>query len=107
MLAETRPFDVTLAAVAPTEDPLPVIRGGGEPDTASEIKAGQIAEKPVEEMPEEVETKEDEPARKRNAKRRPRRYKRRHKWNRTSKLPVAQPRDRAPRRRWSNSKSAG
>ena len=53
--------DVTPAAVAPTEDPLPVIRGGGEPDTASEIKADRIAEKPVEEMPEEVETKEDEP----------------------------------------------
>lgn len=52
--------DVTPTAVAPTEDPLPVIRGGGEADTASEIKADQIAEKNVEEMPEEVETKENE-----------------------------------------------
>jgi periplasmic protein TonB len=53
--------DVTPGAVAPTEDPLRVIRGSGEADTASEIKADQIAEKPVEEMPEELETKEDEP----------------------------------------------
>jgi periplasmic protein TonB len=51
--------DVTPAALAPTEDPLPVIRGGSEADAVSEIKADQIAETPVEEMPDAVETKED------------------------------------------------
>lgn len=54
--------DVTPSAIAPTEDPLPVIRGGGEPDAASEIKAEEFSEKPVEEMPDAVETKDDAPA---------------------------------------------
>ncbi|WP_197077530.1 TonB family protein [Hyphomicrobium sp. 99] len=54
--------DVTPTAVAPTEDPLQVIRGGGEPDTVSEIKAAEFSETPVEEMPEAVETKDDAPA---------------------------------------------
>ncbi|MBS0267618.1 MAG: energy transducer TonB [Proteobacteria bacterium] len=54
--------DVTPSAVAPTEDPLPVIRGGGEPDAASEIKAEEFSEKPVEEMPDAIETKDDAPA---------------------------------------------
>jgi periplasmic protein TonB len=53
--------DVTPIALAKTDDPLPVIRGGGAPDAVSEIKATQIAEKQVEEMPEAVETKEDAP----------------------------------------------
>jgi periplasmic protein TonB len=53
--------DVTPTAVANADDPLPVIRGGGESDPVSEIKAEQIAEKNVEEMPEQLETKEDEP----------------------------------------------
>ncbi|MGO4685896.1 TonB family protein [Hyphomicrobium sp. 2TAF46] len=53
--------DVNPAALAPTDDPLPVVRGGGEADAANEIKADQIAEKPVVEMPDNVETKEDEP----------------------------------------------
>lgn len=54
--------DVTPTAVTPTDDPLPVIRGGGAPDAVSEIKADEISETPVEEMPEAVETKEDTPA---------------------------------------------
>ncbi|MBS0232171.1 MAG: energy transducer TonB [Proteobacteria bacterium] len=54
--------DVTPAALAPTDDPLPVIRGGGEADAVSEFKADQISETPVEEMPDAVETKEDTPA---------------------------------------------
>jgi periplasmic protein TonB len=54
--------DVTPAALAPTEDPLPVIRGGGEAGAVSEIKAEEIAEIPVEEMPDAVQTKEDSPA---------------------------------------------
>jgi protein TonB len=53
--------DVTPAAVAPTDEPLPVVHGGGEPDALSEIKADKIAAKAVEEMPAEIETKEDEP----------------------------------------------
>jgi len=51
--------DVTPSALAPTDEPLPVIRGGGEPDAASAIKAEEISAKPVEEMPEEIETKDD------------------------------------------------
>lgn len=54
--------DVTPSAIAPTEDLLPVLRGGGEPDAAREIKAEELSEKPVEEMPEEIETKDDAPA---------------------------------------------
>jgi periplasmic protein TonB len=50
---------VTPSALAPTDEPLPVLRGGGEPDAASAIKAEEISEKPVEEMPEDAETKED------------------------------------------------
>ncbi len=53
--------DVTPTATTKADDPLPVIRGGGEPDAVSEIKAEQIADKNVEEMPEQLETKEDEP----------------------------------------------
>ncbi len=53
--------DVTPTAVTRADDSLPVIRGGAEPDAVSEIKAEQIAEKNVEEMPEQLETKEDEP----------------------------------------------
>jgi protein TonB len=49
--------DVTPSALSPTDEPLPVLRGGGEPDAASAIKAEEISERPVEEMPEE--TKED------------------------------------------------
>ena len=51
--------DVTPSALAPTEEPLPVLRGGGEPDAASAIKAEEVSESPVEEAPEEIETKED------------------------------------------------
>lgn len=54
--------DVTPAALTPTDDPLPVIRGGGIEQAVSEIKAHQIAETEVTEMPEAVETKEDSPA---------------------------------------------
>lgn len=53
--------DVTPAAVVPTDEPLPVLHGGGEPDALSEIKADKIAEKAVEEMPAETVTKEDTP----------------------------------------------
>lgn len=51
--------DVTPSAIAPAEDPVQVIRGGGEPDAVSEIKAEEYSETPVEEMPEAVETKVD------------------------------------------------
>lgn len=51
--------DVTPTALASTDDPLPVIRGGGDAQAVSEIKAEQIAEVEVKEMPEAVETKED------------------------------------------------
>jgi protein TonB len=54
--------DVTPTALAQTDDPLPVIRGGGAPDTLTEVKAQKVAEQVVEEMPLEVETKEEEPA---------------------------------------------
>lgn len=54
--------DVTPAALTPTDDPLPVIRGGGTEQAVSEIRADQIAEAEVKEMPEAVETKEDSPA---------------------------------------------
>jgi len=54
--------DVTPTALAQADDPLPVIRGGGAPDTLSEVKAEKAAEQVVEEMPLEVETKEQEPA---------------------------------------------
>ncbi|HVZ05015.1 TonB family protein [Hyphomicrobium sp.] len=53
--------EVTPTALAEAEDPLPVIRGGGAPDALSEVKADQIAEKVVEDMPLELETKEYEP----------------------------------------------
>jgi periplasmic protein TonB len=53
--------DVTPTAVAKTDDPLPIIRGGGTEQAVSEIKADQIAETEVKEMPEAVETKEDAP----------------------------------------------
>lgn len=52
--------EVTPTALAQTDEPLPVVHGGGEPDALSEVKADQIAEKVVEEMPPAVETKEDE-----------------------------------------------
>ncbi len=48
--------------VPPTADPLQVIHGGGELGAVSEIKADQIAETEVKEMPDAVETKEDAPA---------------------------------------------
>ena len=50
---------MTPLAIAPTDEPLPVLRGSAEPDAASAIKAEEISEKPVEEMPEEIETKDD------------------------------------------------
>ncbi len=53
--------DVTPTAVASTDEPVPVLHGGAEPDALSEIKADKIAEKAVEEMPAEIETKEDAP----------------------------------------------
>jgi protein TonB len=53
--------DVTPAALAPTDEPLPVLHGGGEPAALSEVKAETIAEKAVEEMPVETVTKEDAP----------------------------------------------
>ncbi|MFT3731957.1 MAG: TonB family protein [Hyphomicrobium sp.] len=51
--------DVTPTALAKTDDPLPVIRGGGSEQAVSEIKAAQIAQTEVKEMPDAVETKED------------------------------------------------
>lgn len=54
--------DVTPAALTPTDDPLPVIRGGGDEQAVSEVKAEQIAETEVKQMPDAVETKEDSPA---------------------------------------------
>lgn len=54
--------DVTPTALSPTDDPLPVIRGGGAEQAVSEIKAEQIAKTEVKEMPDPVETKEDTPA---------------------------------------------
>jgi protein TonB len=54
--------DVTPTARAPTDDPLPVIRGGRAEQAVSEIKAEQIAETQVKEMPDAVETKKDTPA---------------------------------------------
>ncbi|MBS0249921.1 MAG: TonB family protein [Proteobacteria bacterium] len=54
--------DVTPAVLTPTDDPLPVIRGGGNEQAVSEIKAEQIAETEVKQMPDAVETKEDSPA---------------------------------------------
>ena len=53
--------DVTPTAVAQTDDPLPVIRGAGGEQAVSEIRADQIAETEVKEMPDAVETKEDAP----------------------------------------------
>jgi protein TonB len=54
--------DVTPTALTQADETLPVIRGGGEPDTLSEVKAEKVAEQVVEEMPLELETKEEEPA---------------------------------------------
>ncbi|MET0638554.1 MAG: TonB family protein, partial [Hyphomicrobium sp.] len=54
--------DVTPTAVAPTDDPLLVIRGDSAPDSVNEVRAEQIAEIQVKEMPEAVETKDDSPA---------------------------------------------
>jgi protein TonB len=53
--------DVTPKALARTDDPLPVIHGGGAAQAVSEVKAEQIAETEVKEMPDAVETKEDTP----------------------------------------------
>ncbi|HML30021.1 MAG TPA: TonB family protein [Hyphomicrobium sp.] len=52
--------DVTPTALAPTDDPLPVIHGGGAEQAVSDIKAAQNAEAQVKEMPDAVETKERE-----------------------------------------------
>lgn len=54
--------DVTPAALTPTDDPLPVIRGGDAEQSVSEIRAEQIAEVEVKEMPDAIETKDDSPA---------------------------------------------
>jgi periplasmic protein TonB len=51
--------DVTPAALASNDDPLPVIHGGGDAQAVSEARAEQIAEIEVKEMPDAVETKED------------------------------------------------
>lgn len=55
--------DVTPTALAPTDDPLPVVHGGGAEQAVSEIRADQISETQVKEMPDAAETKEDSPAR--------------------------------------------
>ena len=60
-----KPFevaDVTPAALAPVDDPLAVVQGGGAEQDVSEIKAEQIAETEVKEMPDVEQTKEDTPA---------------------------------------------
>jgi protein TonB len=54
--------DVTPAALAPVDDWLAVVRGGGAEQDVSEIKAEQIAETEVKEMPDVEQTKEDTPA---------------------------------------------
>ena len=54
--------DVTPASLSPTDEPLPIVRGGGEPDAVSEVKADTITDVPVTEMPDTIDERKDSPA---------------------------------------------